>query len=159
MVSNTGIHASSDSVFFFNPQEQKEGSDVTVSRVFEWWSTQIRSHAGNKLMSKKTTFDVCISVHNRILSIPECDKMITAAEAEHGQNSMWSLYVLQEILYRCGKSTRKIVWLMEAICNWVVSGRVALDEVTVRPHLYTRTNTHHHHRSHCLADRGVGYSP
>lgn len=66
-----------------------------------------------------------------MLSIKECAEIIAADESDHGPDGVWnSLFRLQEVVYRAQKS-RKILWLMRAVSDWVQTERMAVDSISV----------------------------
>ena len=107
------------------------GKEIGAQALADFWIKSVRVAAGNQMMHKKSTFDICLTLYKRIFMIPECEAVVAADEAANGPESVWnSLSKLQEVIYRCGKP-RRILWLMAAVSDWIQCKKLTAADVTV----------------------------
>ena len=55
-----------------------DGKEVSARAVADFWIHSVRIAAGNEHFHKKNTFDTCLTLYNRICSIPECEALVAA---------------------------------------------------------------------------------
>ena len=75
----------------------KPQKELGAQALCDYWKQEVRTSAGNEMMHKKSTFDTCLTLYKRVLSIKECADIIAADESDRGPEGVWnSLFRLQE---------------------------------------------------------------
>ena len=111
--------------------KMRKGPSMSALKIAEFWLEHIRVAPSQNFMTKKSTVDTRLTLHSRLFSIPECEKIVVAADRKYGAESVWnSLWKLQEIIYRCQKKSR-IVWTMAALEDMLESQKVNAKDVTI----------------------------
>ena len=81
-------------------------------------------------MTKPGTIDTCLTIYNRLFSVPECEQMLQESETIYGADGLWSsIWTLQELISRCGTKP-KMVWVMAAINDWLRQGKIEIRDVS-----------------------------
>ena len=82
-------------------QERKDpGTKLSASAVFQAWTANVQFSTlatGDKAF-KQSFVDACLTVYNRMLSIPEVEALILKGEERNGKDNVWnSIYQLEEV--------------------------------------------------------------
>ncbi len=114
----------------FKVRHEKGGKTYGAKEIAKFWAEHVRLSPGQDFMRKPGTIDTCLTIHNRLLSIPECEKMLQDSEAVYGAEGPWaSIWTLQEFISRCG-TKQKMIWVMASIADWLQQGKIECRDVT-----------------------------
>ena len=114
----------------FKVQHEKGGNTCGAKEIAKFWAERIRLSAGQEFMAKPGTIDTCLTIYNRLFSVPECEQMLLDSESIYGADGPWSsIWTLQELISRCG-SKPKMVWVMAAINDWLRQGKIEIKDVS-----------------------------
>eukprot|EP00973_Karenia_brevis_P025668 3541434-Karenia_brevis.AAC.1 len=108
-------------------KEKASKTSYGARLICGFWRDTIRN-AGE--MAKPGTIDACLTIHERLLCIPECDAIIRMNDEKYGRDSVWSLWKLQEIVYR-GQKKDRILWSMLCIDDGLKNGRLSPSDVSI----------------------------
>lgn len=124
-------HSCRQLVYNVHGFKMRKGVQMSAALVAQFWEKEVRVAASQQFMTKKSTIDTCLTLFERIFSIEDAEAIVIRADAVDGAESAWnSLWRLQEIVYRCG-TKGKIVWTLQAIDDWIRSGKISQKDVTV----------------------------
>ena len=124
-------HTARQIVYNIHGFKLRKGAAMSASMVAEFWATEVRTAKSQAFMCKKSTVDTCLTLFERVFSVPDAESIICAAESRDGRDTVWaSLWKLQEVVYRCGNKG-KIVWALAAIDDWIRSEKTNNKEVTI----------------------------
>ena len=112
-------------------KEKAKGDKFSAAQIAEFWSEHVKITAGAEQLHKKSTIDACLTLHERLFSIPVCERIVKDSEEKLGPDSPWNaIWKLQEVIYRA-RSPAKIQWLMLGVEDWLATKKVTVKEVTV----------------------------
>ena len=114
----------------FKAQHEKGGNTYSAKDIAKFWADRVRLSAGQEFMTKPGTIDTCLTIYNRLFSIPECETILQESESIYGADGPWgSVWTLQELISRCG-SKPKMIWVMSSITDWLRQGKLEIKDVT-----------------------------
>ena len=118
-------------IWGFKCRKEALGVATSAAAIAQFWAEHVTQSAGTEQLHKKTTIDACLTLHERLFSLPVCDEMIRTMSDEAGPDSAWnSIWKLQEVVYRC-RTPAKIIWLMSAINDQLQSKKICHRDITV----------------------------
>ena len=89
-------------------QQEKGGKTNGAKNIARFWAEHVCLSAGQEHMTKLGAIDTCLTIYNRLFSIPECDSLLQENESIYGADGPWSSsWSLQEVISRCGTTNPK----------------------------------------------------
>lgn len=117
--------------FKVKKQASTGGRELSAGEIADFWDKHVKKCEGSESLHKKSAIDACLTLYQRVFSIPECERIVRQSEEKYGADSAWnSIWKLQEIVYRA-KTAGKIEVLMVGIQDWMDSGKISPTELTV----------------------------
>ena len=117
-------------IYGFKVQQEKNGKTYSAKDIASFWAQNVRLSKGDVQMAKPGTIDTCLTIYNRLFSIPECEDLIKQSEEMYGADGPWaSIWTTQELIYRC-QTKGKLAWTLAAINDWIQSEKIQKSEVT-----------------------------
>ncbi len=116
----------------FKAKKEKPGQPpMSAEKLAKFWEDNIRVSTSQKFMTTKSAIDVCMTLFQRMFSIPEVEDLVKRGESKDGPES-WlnSIWKLQEIIYRCNRKDR-ILWMMYDIEDQQMAGRLTNKDISI----------------------------
>ena len=118
-------------IWGFKCRKEALGVDVSAASIAKFWEEHVTRAGGTETLHKKGTIDACLTLHERLFSLPICDTIIKRLGEQTGPESAFnSLWKLQEVVYRC-RTPAKIIWLLCALEDQLMSNNARHSRPTV----------------------------
>ena len=102
-----------------------------ADHIAKVWKDTIRVSKSNEILTKKSTIDTCLTIKDRVLSLPGIEDIWIKSDTRDGPTSFFNfLFKVQEIVYR-GGTKKNIKWIIECIDDQLTSGKTPDAEITV----------------------------
>ena len=118
-------HTARQIVFNLNGFKQKkelQGGTWKADDIARFWKENVRLAPGQAFMGQSRTVDTCLTLFERLFSLPDVDEAIRSFDAlsDSPFNSLWKL---QEFVYRAHNS-KKIAWVILEIADAIARGKI-----------------------------------
>ena len=118
-------------IMAFKARKESGGQKYSAEAISKFWDEHVTKGAGDEALYKKGTIDACITIYERLLSIPQCEQLIHKNDELKGPDSAWnSIWKLQEVVSR-GKTTKWIREIMEGLSQQLDDKKISDKDITI----------------------------
>ena len=132
MVTKLTVRQTIYNVYGFKMRKERNGGSMSADKIAAFYQQHCKTAPGEPPLSK-AAIDQCLTILNRLFSLPKCETIVANLEKLFGPTVKQvgiTLNFLQEVIYRC-RSQNNIEWMLEYIWDGVCQKYLSINDLTL----------------------------